>query len=323
MFEEVYLYPKRISDIPSRDKVDTSLIFAGCKLDVPIIAAPMPDVVSKQSLHYICKHAYGFSHRFQSVIDQLRDIADVPKNIGCSIPTKNYQIIVDILAANHIQSICIDTANAGNKLIHNVVKYIQSTINNCYITTGNVVSSECLKYLRDIGVYAARLGIGLGRACTTRYEAGIYRCPIKMLKDCYNVSGIIKILDGGIESPSDMVKAIALGADAVMIGGGLAACINSPADKTANGTTIFRGSASSDIHRGKSQYTEGKSILMQGDGETIQSFLLRYRNGLRSGMSYMGCSTLDEFIGILYNGKRRKPMSTCKLEEIVSWASAT
>jgi len=301
MFNDIELFPKTVSEVKSRNYVDTSMDFAGSKIDVPIIAAPMPDVVNKQSLQQICKHAYGFSHRFQPLIDQMNDIAELNKNFGCAIPLKQYHMSVDMFAANGIKSFLIDTANGANRQVEEVVKYIKNTVPSAYITTGNVVSAECVRWLKDIGVYAVRLFIGAGMVCTTKNEAGIYRDPVKCLKECCRVEGILKIADGGISEPSHMIKAIALGADAIMMGGQFARCIDSAAHKNSDGTRVYRGAASKEIAAGKSEYIEGQQSNLAPSG-TINEMLIRYRNGLRSGMSYMNCTNLEDFRGILTAG---------------------
>lgn len=292
MFDHIELYPTEVSEIGSRADVDTSFEFAGCILDVPIIASPMKDVVNNASMKEICKHGYAFAHRFQPLIGQLQDVAELTTNFGCALPVKNYHTHIDTFAANGIKSFLIDIANGASRSIEQAVKYILRNVPGAYVTTGNVVSKECLIWLRDIGVYAARLGIGLGSACTTKYEAGIYRSPDKILEDCRSVDGIIKILDGGITKPCDMIKAIYLGADCVMIGGSLAACQDSAA-QSIGANKIYRGSASFELHQGSSRYVEGAQISLT-TSSTIADFFARYKYGLQSGLSYMNCRNLSE-----------------------------
>ncbi len=105
------------------------------------------------------------------------------------------------------------------------------------------------------------------------------------------------IADGGIGEPADMCKAIACGADIVMLGGAIAKTTDSPAElikKDGVFYKVYHGSASFEIQK-RTRYIEGRTRLLDYEGETLESLIARFCDGLRSSMSYFNARNLEEY----------------------------
>jgi len=146
---------------------------------------------------------------------------------------------VEALINASVDAISIDTSHAHTKSVINILKEIKRNYPGIDVVVGNIVTSEAAKKLVNEGADAVKVGIGPGSICTTRVIAGV---GIPQLTAVYNVakaiegSGIPVIADGGIRYSGDIIKAIAAGADSVMIGSLFAGVEESPGE-----TIIFNG----------------------------------------------------------------------------------
>lgn len=137
-------------------------------------------------------------------------------------------------------------------------------------------------------------------ACITKNNTGIYHCMASLINECKD-SGKTIIADGGIREVGDFCKAIALGADMVMMGSVLAKAHESPAElvwKDDRQHKLFHGSASYEnqkIYKETPRYIEGKSVLLEYKSESLSSILNSYFEGLRSSMSYCNATNLEEY----------------------------
>lgn len=143
-------------------------------------------------------------------------------------------------------------------------------------------------------------------ACTTKGATGVYHPMGSLLKECREIkdAGYIKALiiaDGGIKNTEHFCKALAIGADCVMMGSVLAAASDSPADliiRDGRFYKVYHGSASFEIqstYREKPRYIEGKTVLLDFNNETLEQIITRFSDGLKSSMSYFNARTLAEF----------------------------
>lgn len=141
---------------------------------------------------------------------------------------------VAALAAAGVDGIVIDTAHGHSKGVASVLKEIKKGFSTLDVTVGNIATAEAAKYLVDLGADAVKVGIGPGSICTTRVIAGVGYPQLSAIVEVRKAlagSGIPLIADGGIRFTGDIPKAIAAGADSVMLGSLLAGTKESPGDR--------------------------------------------------------------------------------------------
>jgi IMP dehydrogenase len=207
--------------------------------------------------------------------------------------------------------IVIDTAHGHQKNILSAIKSIKSHL-NCEILAGNIATAKAAKYLIDAGADAIKVGIGPGSICTTRVVAGIGVPQLTAVMDCAEVAakvGIPIIADGGIKYSGDIVKALAGGSNAVMIGSLFAGTDESPGEFIIyNGRRFksYRGMGSlGAMKRGsKDRYfqetDEDKKLVAEGIEGMVpykgpfKDFLYQLIGGIRAGMGYCGAANLEE-----------------------------
>ena len=165
---------------------------------------------------------------------------------------------------------------------------------------GYVATPEGHQALSDWGADSVRIGIGGGSICSTRIQTGHGMPTFQSVLDCAQRGGSASIIaDGGIRNPGDVVKALAAGADAVMVGSLLAGTHESPGEfmyRNGEKMKIYRGMASKDAQidwRGHYSSDEGVSsyVPCKGPAEKILDNISR---GVRSGLSYSGCRSILE-----------------------------
>jgi IMP dehydrogenase/GMP reductase len=316
-YDDINLIPRVISHIEHRGDVDTSSVFAGVKLTVPLIGAPMPDVCDGKMVALLREYgAYGFIHRFNTIEEQVNEFKISKGAGGCAIgATGDYLERFQALHKEGCNSFCIDTANGAHINVKRAIDKIMTSGHSVFLTAGNICSQENFDWLQNQSVYAIRCGIAGGGACTTKTETGIHSAMVDMLinvtSNKYPITlsddGMwvsypdreIKskvIADGSCKIPADLCKALAVGANFVMAGSILASCRESPA-KPCGVTKIFRGAASASVQEqsGKiPQYIEGTTNYLLSTGPLLHT-IERFRNGLRSSMSYFNARNLQEY----------------------------
>ena len=209
-----------------------------------------------------------------------------------------------------VDSIVIDTAHGHSRGVGDVVKKVKSKFSNLDLVVGNIATSEAAKYLVKIGADALKVGIGPGSICTTRVIAGVgypQLSAILEVKKAIKGTSIPIIADGGIRYTGDIPKAIAAGADSVMLGSLLAGTEESPGETIiydGRKFKTYRGMGSVEaMQKGskdryfQSEQLDKKKLVPEGIvgrvpykgqlNESIHQFI----GGLRSGMGY--CGTKD------------------------------
>lgn len=205
--------------------------------------------------------------------------------------------------------IVIDTAHGHHVNINHSLQRVKSNV-NVEIIAGNVATANACQYLIDHGADAVKVGIGPGSICTTRVVAGIGVPQLSAIMDCAEVANKHKIpiiADGGIKFSGDIVKALAGGASAVMIGSLFAGCDESPGESIIyNGRRYksYRGMGSiGAMQKGsKDRYfqadTEESKLVAEGiEGMVpykgpLKDYIFQLMGGLRSGMGYIGAADL-------------------------------
>ncbi|HWP82299.1 MAG TPA: IMP dehydrogenase [Bacteroidota bacterium] len=211
-----------------------------------------------------------------------------------------------------VDVIVLDTAHGHTKGVIEMLKRIKAKF-NVDVIAGNVGTAEGTKDLMKAGADAVKVGIGPGSICTTRVVAGVGVPQVTAIMECAKVAAknnIPIIADGGIKQTGDIAKAIAAGADSVMIGGLFAGVDEAPGEKVlleGRSYKIYRGMGSLDAMRegSKDRYfqdaedeiqklvpegIEGRVPYKGNLSETVYQMV----GGLRAAMGYCGCRTIAE-----------------------------
>ncbi len=216
----------------------------------------------------------------------------------------------EALVKAQVDLLVIDTAHGHNLEIVNMVRRLKERFPNLDLMAGNVATAEAVRDLAEAGVDVVKVGIGPGSICTTRVVAGagvpqitaIYECSQEALK--YHIP---IVADGGIKYSGDITKAIAAGADAVMIGSLFAGAEESPGDVEiyqGRSYKVYRGMGSLSAMRegSKDRYFQSnqKKLVPEGvEGRVpykgpMSETVFQLMGGLRSGMGYCGCASIEE-----------------------------
>jgi len=229
--------------------------------------------------------------------------------VGVAFDTKER---VESLVRANVDAIVIDTAHGHSRGVLDTVTKIKEEYPDVAVIAGNVATAEGAADLIEAGADAIKVGIGPGSICTTRVVAGIGVPQITAIYDCAQVAakyGIPVIADGGIKYSGDITKAIAAGADVVMLGSLLAGTEESPGDieiYQGRSFKVYRGMGSLGAMKGgsKDRYfqesTENEKLVPEGvEGRvpfkgSLSETVYQLIGGLRSGMGYSGCRNIVE-----------------------------
>jgi IMP dehydrogenase len=302
-FGDILLEPALHSG-KSRKEINLNTTAFGKKLSLPIIAAPMDTVVNSE----VCK-----------IMDQSGGLGVLPrfKNLDINFSELKRSNLYGVLAIGVISSeelrnkidtlkpnaILIEVAHAHQKPVLELCSYILQCYPNIPLTVGNVASAGAVLDFARIGVSSIKVGVGPSPVCSTRSITG---CGVPQGSAIYearkaaNSTGnkIEIIADGGIKNSGDIVKALALGADSVMIGSLLASAIESPGELfhiDNKPYKVYRGMASNDVmnERGIKRAAEGITSKVPVCG-TLTDILQELKDGIQSGLSYLGFDSLEE-----------------------------
>ena len=212
-----------------------------------------------------------------------------------------------------VDALVIDTAHAHSKSVADALKKVKDNFDNIDVVVGNIATAEAAEFLINIGADGLKVGIGPGSICTTRIVAGVGYPQFSAVLEVANVTNnkdIPIIADGGIRYTGDITKAIAAGADSVMLGSLLAGTEESPGETVifdGRKFKTYRGMGSVEAMKkgSKSRYFQGsetnsKKLVPEGivgrvpyKGE-LQESIHQFVGGLRSGMGYCGTKNISE-----------------------------
>jgi len=314
-FDDVLLVPSH-SNITSRKEVfiTTSLSSDHRKLqlDIPLVSANMDTVTEGEMAITMAKMGgVGIVHRFLEVEQQVKEVNKVKdKNlrVGAAIGVKNGEKErAEALVGAGVDFLTVDIAHGHSEYAINKVKELRELFPDLFIIAGNVATAKGFEDLSKAGADAIKVGIGAGSICTTRVVTGFGVPQLSAILDCAPIAkkmNVGLIADGGIKSSGDVVKAIAAGADVVMIGNMLAGTDEAPGDvMTVDGRSYktYRGMASlqanmsrPDNHKQKGEIiAEGVAGLVPYKGSATD-VLKTIIGGIRSGLSYAGARTFEE-----------------------------
>jgi IMP dehydrogenase len=254
------------------------------------------DILKKRKHPHACKDSRG----------RLR----VGAAVGVTADTMDR---VDELVKADVDAIIVDTAHGHSRGVIDMVKRIRKRYTALDLIAGNVGTAEGARDLIRAGVDAVKVGIGPGSICTTRVVAGVGVPQITAVMECARVaanSGVPIIADGGIKQTGDIAKAIAAGADSVMIGGLFAGVDESPGEKVlyeGRSYKIYRGMGSIEAMRSgsKDRYFQDaeddiQKLVPEGiEGRVpykgaLSDTVYQMVGGLRAAMGYCGSATVAD-----------------------------
>ncbi|MDJ0810036.1 MAG: guanosine monophosphate reductase [Desulfobacterales bacterium] len=309
-YDDVLLVPS-YNHWESRKVVDTSIRDKSGKLqlDLPLLTANMDSVTEAAMANYIgAKGGIGVLHRFVSIEDNVRmfQACEVPAfvSIGCSDEDLQRAEALRDAGAGLFN---IDVAHAHARYVGKTLKKIRDMLGReACLMAGNVATYAGADYLASLSADIVKVGIGGGSVCTTRIKTGFGVPNLTAIKNCARVDRSV-VADGGIRTPGDIVKALAFGADFVMIGSMLAGTRPTPGEvitrRDPQGNEykvkLYRGMASSeaqdDFHGGMTEWKTAEGISLdvpyRDDEDLILADII---GGLRSGLTYGGASTIRE-----------------------------
>lgn len=225
--------------------------------------------------------------------------------------TKDAMKRIDKLVEAGVDVIVIDTAHGHSKGVLEQVRQVRKEYPDLNIIAGNVATAEGTRELIEAGASIVKVGIGPGSICTTRVVAGVGVPQITAVNDCAMAAqeyGVPVIADGGLKYSGDIVKALAAGAHAVMLGSMFAGTTESPGETEiyqGRKYKVYRGMGSVGAMKAgsKDRYfqgdTENKKLVPEGiEGRVpykgpLSDTVHQLIGGLRSGMGYCGTATID------------------------------
>ena len=219
--------------------------------------------------------------------------------VGVSVETEER---ISALVKAGADLICVDTAHGHSKKVLEVVSYIKKTYPECIIMAGNVATAEGTTALIQAGADIVKVGIGPGSICTTRVISGVGVPQISAVMECSKIAkkkGASIVADGGIKYSGDIVKALALGADAVMLGNLLAGSDESPGE-----TVLYRGRTYK-VYRGMGSLSAMKKGSKDRYGQEDAMDLSKLvPEGIEGRVPYRGSvfRLLDQLVGGLRSG---------------------
>jgi len=307
-FDNVYLIPGW-SQIESRHDIDLTPWCPpkGVFLN-PIIASPM-DTVTNAGVATIMRKSGGTAvlHRYVSIEGQRDEFLSVPsenaEGVFCAVGVAGdwWERFEELYRAG-CRYFCVDVAHGFHRQVGDALSRMSSEKSDLHLMAGNVADVDGFDYLVDHGAKYVRVGVAGGSVCETRSKTGFGLPTLESVIRCSQSSrdGVI-VADGGLRDSGDIVKALACGADMVMLGSMLAGHRESPGEvveKEGVSYKVFRGMASEGAQmdwRGRVSVVEGRETLIPLKRESLVNTLDTILKGVKSGLSYAGCTSLEGF----------------------------
>ena len=309
-YDDILMVPS-YSHWESRKVVDISM---RCKtgklaLDLPLMTANMDTITETDMANFIgSKGGIGVLHRYMSIEDNVSMFNGckypVFVSIGCAQQDLQRAEALRDAGAVYFN---VDVAHAHAKYVGRTLKHIREMIGeSACIMAGNVATYAGADYLASCSADIVKVGIGGGSVCTTRIKTGFGVPNLTAIKNCARADRSV-VADGGIRYAGDIVKALAFGADFVMIGSMLAGTRPTPGPvigkKGSHGREIkvktYRGMASSEVqkdyHGGIAEWKTAEGVATDvAYREDEDDIIADIIGGLRSGLTYGGAATIEE-----------------------------
>lgn len=335
-FDDVLLIPAESHVLPNEVKLDTKLA-SNLQLHIPLISAGMDTVTEGNMAIAMAENGgLGVIHKNLSIEAQVEEVKKAKgKTVDPNLPHPAVDNQGRLLAAAAVgvtsdtferaeslleadaDAIVIDTAHGHSAGVLRKIKEIREHFPNATLIAGNVATGEGTAALFDAGADVVKVGIGPGSICTTRIVAGVGVPQITAIYDAASVAqkyGKKIIADGGIKYSGDVVKALAAGGNAVMLGSMFSGTTEAPGTIFTNEGKQFKSyrgmgsvGAMSQQHGSSDRYfqggvneanklvPEGVEALVPYKGD-VSNIIYQIDGGLRAGMGYVGASTIEELI---------------------------
>ena len=335
-FDDVLLIPAESHVLPNEVKLDTKLA-PNLQLHIPLISAGMDTVTEGNMAIAMAENGgLGVIHKNLSIEAQVEEVKKAKgKTVDPNLPhpavdnqgrllataavgvtSDTFERAESLLEAG-ADAIVIDTAHGHSAGVLRKIKEIREHFPNATLIAGNVATGEGTAALFDAGVDVVKVGIGPGSICTTRIVAGVGVPQITAIYDAASVAqkyGKKIIADGGIKYSGDVVKALAAGGNAVMLGSMFSGTTEAPGTIFTNEGKQFKSyrgmgsvGAMSQQHGSSDRYfqggvneanklvPEGVEALVPYKGD-VSNIIYQIDGGLRAGMGYVGAGTIEELI---------------------------
>lgn len=314
-FNDILIEPEILTNINSRSEVDP---FRYGKL--PLMTAPMDTVINTENEKY-------FTDRLIAVLPRGEFTDD--KNSFISISLDQMEIFLSdssFLNLKDYHNILIDIANGHMKKLYELSEKFLKDYPDKILMIGNIANPKTFKLFAELGVHYVRVGIGNGGGCLTTEQLGIGYPMASLIQECYDIAKSINtstkiVADGGMKKYSDVIKALALGADYVMLGSILNKTLESCAttyvienneykeinqykeglEYFKNNVLLyknFRGMSTKEVQKkwGKDKLSTSEGISKINEVEyTLNGWLDNFESYLRSAMSYTNSLNLEDF----------------------------
>ena len=304
-FDDVLLVP-RFSEVMSRKDIKIQQALKGLhSFRLPIIASPMDTVTGTRMACAMDKQGgVAVIHRYNTVEEQAKMVAEIRMlghQVGAAIGVGDTFIErAKALVDAGVNFLCVDVAHGHHTKVRYALGVLKNTFgDDVHLMAGNVATLEAFNDLADWGADSIRGGIGGGSICSTRIQTGHGMPTLQSIMDCAQSDrDVTLIADGGIRTSGDIVKALAAGADFVMLGSLLAGTDETPGQviNTKNGREkIYRGMASKEAQRSwrnRVSSIEGVSHTVPLKGP-VADVLGELRTGITSGISYSGATCVE------------------------------
>ena len=317
-YDDVLLLPRYSEVTPSSTDVSSKLT-EKISLEIPIVASPMDTVCeSRMAIEIARLGGYGIIHRNLSIDDQVKESKNVLKetdHFGAAVGIgSDFEQRVEALVKAGVKEITVDSAHGHTKGVIEATEYLSQKYKEIDVMSGNVATYSGAKALFEAGATAIKVGMGPGSICTTRVMSGMgvpqLTAVVEAVRAASEVGGKV-IADGGIRTSGDITKALAAGADSVMLGSLLAGTDEAPGDmiqidgkmyKSYRGmgsvASMKQGSAARYGQKWKSGKTkklvpEGIEGLVPHRG-SLEDHLHQLVGGIKSGMAYLGAENISD-----------------------------
>lgn len=304
-FDDVLLVPaynhhesRRIVDISSTDRLKK------LSLALPVMSSNMDTITESKMANFMhSKGGIGVLHRFLTIEKNIAEFkaceGDVFVSVGCNQADLERAEALRDAGAMYF---CVDVAHAHAKYVGKTLKALRQLLGSRCIMAGNVATYAGADYLASCGADIIKAGIGGGSVCSTRIKTGFGVPMLTCIQDCARTDRSI-VADGGIRTSGDIVKALAFGADFVMIGGMLAGTTPTPGEviKNSEGQSIkrYRGMASREAQEDflgqMNEWKTAEGVSAEVPYRDTQDFIIAdIIGGLRSGLTYAGADSISE-----------------------------
>jgi IMP dehydrogenase/GMP reductase len=299
-FDDVLLVPQAKTKIASRLAPDISVKLGPYTLTKPLISAPMDTISGEKMIRLMDKlGGIGTLPRGDLKLNTKLCAQLTKEKIRCvyAIGMRNSLIQAREFKQAGAKVVLLDVAHGGMLKVIEAAREIQDKL-KLTVICGNIAAFEQALAYREAGLKICRVGVGPGGLCITRLVAGAGIPQLAAVLETTS-SGLQIIADGGIRKPADFAKAIAAGADLVMIGSLLAGTEETPGE-VIGGKKKARGQASADYMKdngvplGEFRAAEGIYTLVEVSG-SAEHVINDLAAGLRSAMSYTGAASIREF----------------------------